>query len=164
MSGPAHVFHVLLQLADGVALGEVGIFNVACHFYLAVVVYHYYGYGVVGVQNLQHKVEVGVFIGIVERVHGLGPDGHLVACLLLKVLDQEMGVHQRDGSNHDCCHNEYVLNLLGLVNPCHILVNAFFVCLLCGGMSALLNIVLYDLNDSAADDDDGIGVPAMEYE
>ncbi len=45
---------------------------------------------VVVVEHLEHKVEVGILVGLVQRAHGLGPHLHLAMLLFLEVARQKM--------------------------------------------------------------------------
>ena len=48
---------------------------------LAAAVEHDDRYGIVLVDDLEHEVEIGILIGIVECAHGLCPHFHLLAFL-----------------------------------------------------------------------------------
>ena len=64
--------------------------NVAISLYLSIRVEHYYGNGVVAVYHAQHKIDVGVLVGMVERAHSLSPHLHLCPLLTCKVAYQDV--------------------------------------------------------------------------
>ena len=95
-------------------------FNVAVSLYLSVRVEHYDGNGVVAVYHAQHKIDVGVLIGMVERGHSLSPPLHLGTFLTGKVAYEDVRHNERDNRYHYGCQHKNYLHTAYLVYPLHI--------------------------------------------
>ena len=83
---------------------------------------NHHGNGVVVVDNAQHQVEVGVFVGKVKRSHCFGPNFHFVAFFDLEVACKHAWHGKWCHNNNRCHHHKDNFCLPNSVCPLHTLI------------------------------------------
>ena len=104
---------------EGVGLGTGVDGEIAAGGDAAVAVEDEQGDGVVAVDDFEHEVEVGGFVGRHQRAHRLGPDLHFSHFFGFEVVDETMRDEQRSGSNDHRCPNKGKLDAPDAIGPNH---------------------------------------------
>ena len=116
-------------------------FQIAELLDLTIGIHDHDGYVLVASDDLQHKSQIGVLIGIVERAQGFRPHLHIVTFLLHEVTHKQVGHHKRRYGNEHSCHHKQDFHLPNSICPYHTLLITCETAIYCTDMLGICPLI-----------------------